>query len=260
MKRTLIKDIPRPLPEEVIDLMAGAPVYDSSCSPTARVYLIDKDGGYFLKRSPRGTLAREAMMDEYFHSLGLGAKVKAYISGEEDFLITERLFGEDGTHEIYLCDPKRLCDIYATRLRALHEIRPTGCPVVRTADYIKAVEDNYRTECYDRTQFPDSFGFRTPDEAIGRFREGKDYLKCDTLLHGDYCLPNVILDNWSLSGYIDLDSGGVGDRHVDIFWGCFTLYFNLHTTEYTDRFLDAYGRDKIEPELLHTVAAAEVFG
>ena len=68
-----------------------------------------------------------------------------------------------------------------------------------------------------------------------------------------------MLDNWKFSAFIDVGNGGVGDRHIDIFWGVWTLFFNLKTNAYYDRFLDAYGWDRIEPELLRTVAAFEVF-
>ena len=45
------------------------------------------------------------------------------------------------------------------------------------------------------------------------------------------------------------------------FWGgAWTLWFNLKTNKYHDRFLDAYGRDKIDESLLKVIAAAEVFG
>ena len=107
--------------------------------------------------------------------------------------------------------------------------------------------------------FPDNWGYDTPEAAFRVVEENARYLKTDTLLHGDYCLPNILLDNWKFSGFIDLDTGGVGDRHVDLFWGIWTLNYNLKTNAYGDRFLDAYGRDKIEPELLRAVAALEVF-
>ena len=86
------------------------------------------------------------------------------------------------------------------------------------------------------------------------------HLKTDTLLHGDYCLPNIMLDNWRFRGFIDLDCGGIGDRHVDLFWGIWSLGFNLKTDAYRDRFLDAYGRDAVEEEMLRLIAAIEVFG
>jgi kanamycin kinase len=62
------------------------------------------------------------------------------------------------------------------------------------------------------------------------------------------------------SGFIDVGNGGLSDRHIDLFWGAWTLEFNLHTDRYRERFFDAYGRDKIESDMLRIVAACEVFG
>jgi kanamycin kinase len=84
-------------------------------------------------------------------------------------------------------------------------------------------------------------------------------LKSDTLIHGDFCLPNVMLNNWQFSGLIDLGAAGAGDRHMDLHWGIWSLDFNLKTDAYRDRFLDAYGRDKIDMEILNSIGAFEVF-
>lgn len=261
MKKTALDNIPIALPSEFEHLLAGAPVYDSSCSPEARVYFIDRDGGYYLKCSQVGTLAREAQMTAYFHSKGIGAEVVGCLSDTSDWLLTKRVVGEDCVHETYLTDPKRLCDTLAETLRGLHELDFAGCPVMnRTQEYLAFAEDNYRTGRYDKTHFPDSFGYRSAEEAYAVLQEGKGALKCDVLLHGDYCLPNVILNDWRFSGFIDVGNGGVGDRHIDVFWGVWTLWFNLHTNDYRERFLDAYGRDKIDESILKIVAAAEVFG
>lgn len=69
-----------------------------------------------------------------------------------------------------------------------------------------------------------------------------------------------MLDGWKLSGFIDLGGAGVSDRHIDLFWGAWTLSFNLGTDEYRGRFFDAYGRDRVDEDMLKIVAAAEVFG
>lgn len=102
--------------------------------------------------------------------------------------------------------------------------------------------------------------FDSPEAAWSLVEESGHLLRADTLLHGDYCLPNIILNNWSFSGFIDLDSGGVGDRHVDIFWAVWTLVFNLKTNRFYHRFLDAYGREKVDEHLLRVIAAIEMFG
>ena len=57
-----------------------------------------------------------------------------------------------------------------------------------------------------------------------------------------------------------MGAGGISDRHVDLLWGIWTLAFNLGTTRYSERFMDAYGRDRIDPGLLRCVAAMEMVG
>ena len=261
MKRTLLNTLPELLPDDLLRFVEGARIYDSSCSPEARVYYVDRDGGYYLKRAAAGTLLREAEMTGYFHTLGLGAQVLSYRTGEHDWLLTSRVIGEDCTHADYLADPKRLCDTIALELRRLHETDYTRCPVQnKTAEYLSLAEKNYMTGNYDTSHFPDSFGYASAEEAYAVLQDGKGALKCDTLLHGDYCLPNIMLDGWRPSGFIDLGGAGVSDRHIDLFWGAWTLAFNLGTDEYRGRFFDAYGRDKVDEDIIKVVAAAEVFG
>ncbi len=261
MKRSLIDRLPEGVPDKIRDFVEGAQIYDSSSSGSARVYFIDKDEGYYLKSATSGMLAREAEMTKYYHSLGWGARVLDYISEGGDFLLVSRVPGEDCIHPDFLREPKRLTDTVAIALRRLHETDFSACPIKdRTAEYVSLAEENYRTGNYDSSHFPDSFGYRSADEAIRALREGRELLRCDTLIHGDYCLPNIMLDNWRLSGFIDVGCGGVGDRHIDIFWALWSLAFNLGTDSYTDRFLDAYGRDRVDMRALRTVAAVEVFG
>lgn len=261
MKRILIDKIPARLPEEIERLCRGARIYDSSCSPEARVYFIDRDGGYYLKCAGAGSLLRERIMTEYFHKKGLGAEVLDYQTGECDLLLTSRVVGEDCTHERYKSEPKRLCDLLAERLRFLHEQDFSDCPVKdRVGEYIARAEKNYIDDNYNKEHFPDSFGYSSGEAAMRALDDGKHLLKNEVLLHGDYCMPNIMLDDWRFSGFIDVDSGGVGDRHIDLFWGVWSLEFNLGTSEFASRFLDAYGRDKVDTSLLKIVAAAEVLG
>ena len=261
MNRTpIIPDFEK-IPPEFHPLLKGAPFFDSSCSPEARVFFIERDGGFYLKTAPKNTLKRESQLTGYFHRKGLGPEVCAYLSDERDWLLTRAVPGEDCVHPMYLENPERLCETIAELLWNLHHTDHTGCPVAdHTKLYLERVSSNYRTGNYDKSAFPDSFGYASAQEAWAVIQRDSKYLKSDTLLHGDYCLPNIMLDKWRFSGFIDLDCAGVGDRHVDLFWGTWTLWFNLKSTNYHNRFLDAYGRNEFEPELLRLIAACEVFG
>lgn len=263
MKRTKVSHISEALPAELKRYITGADVFDSSCSPEAKVYFIDKDEGYYLKFAKPNSLSKEAIMSDYFHSLGLGAEVLFYSrENERDVLLSARVKGEDCTHANFLSEPRKLASTIAKELRRLHEIDFSACPIKeRTNDYISTVFENYRTGNYDTSHFPDSFGYANAQDAIRVFEEGMSALKTDTLIHGDYCLPNIMLnDDFSLSGFIDLGAGGVADRHIDLFWGAWTLGFNLGTDEYRRDFFDAYGRDKVDEDIIRVIAAAEVFG
>lgn len=248
-------------PAEYRPFLRDAKLYDSSCSPTARVIYIDKGNGYFLKSAPKGDLHREAAITRYFHSKGWSPEVFSYRSDDRDWMLTAKIGGDDGTAAKYLAQPERLCDTLAERLARLHEADYADCPIQNhTEPYLAVAKQNHATDSFDKSHFPDSFGYRSGVEAWAVVAREGHLLKNDTLLHGDYCLPNIILEDWRFSGFIDLDSGGVGDRHVDVFWGIWTLFYNLKTTKYRERFIDAYGHGKVDEGMLRVVAAVEVFG
>lgn len=247
-------------PESFHEFLKDATIYDSSCSKEAKVIFIDKDGGYYLKRAEKGSLKTEAELTRYFHKKGLATEVVDYTSQEFDYFLTRAVKGEDCIYPLYLENPKRLCETTATLLRMLHETDFSHCPVDRTKTYIETVENNYKKGIFDNSLFTQKWRIGNKDETKKYADKNKHLLTNDVLLHGDYCLPNIMLDNWRFSAFIDLGNGGVGDRHIDLFWGIWTLYFNLKTNKYDDYFMDAYGRDKIDEDKLRLIGAMEAFG
>lgn len=174
MKKTLLNALPEETPQELRNFISAAHVFDSSSSPEAKVYFIDREGGYYLKRSGKGALEKEAHMTKFFHAKGLGAEVLQYLSHDSDWLLTAAVSGEDCLHEKHLSDPKRLCDTIAHELRRLHETDYTGCPVPdRTADYLAGAERSYRQGTYDPSHFPDSFGYPSAQTAYEVLSAGK---------------------------------------------------------------------------------------
>ncbi len=260
MKRTPVKLLPECFPHELTSLIDGAKIFDTSSSPEARVYFIDKDCGYYLKVAKSGSLGREVLMTEYFHSIGLGARVLSYLSDRQDYMLSEKVDGEDLTHPEYLSDPKRLAVTMANLLRSLHSTDASACPVIRTPEYLKTVEENYKRGRFDLSLFEDKCSFRSADDAYRFVVENSAVLNSDTLIHGDFCLPNILLKNWRFAKFIDVGNGGIADRHIDLFWGAWTLKYNLGTDAFRDVFFDAYGRELINPTALLVVEAAEIFG
>ena len=61
--------------------------------------------------------------------------------------------------------------------------------------------------------------------------QGKDFV------HGDLCLPNIMTDGKKITGFIDLDNSGLGDKLYDISWACWSLLYNLKDKKYIEEFL-----------------------
>ncbi|MBE6642765.1 MAG: aminoglycoside 3'-phosphotransferase [Ruminococcaceae bacterium] len=248
-------------PEKILSYLEDAKLYDSSCSPFAKVIFIDKNEGFYLKTAEKGTLKREADMTGFFAAKGLSSEVVEYISLDRDYMLTRKISGEDCTYYRYTEQPEKLCDTLATLLRKLHGESFEGCPVPdHTAVYLDTVEKNYKNKCFDLSYLDSSLGKLNADEVYKYVFERKHLLKSDTLLHGDYCLPNILLDDFVFSGFIDVGNGGIGDRHVDLFWGAWTLNFNLKTDKYRNRFFDAYGKNLVDLEIIKLISAIECFG
>lgn len=256
MKQTKITVDPADFPAEFRPLL-GNEVWDSSCSPTARVWYLPRHACY-LKRAPKGTLAAEATMTRYFHQKGLSAEVLSYTTLEEDWLLTSSLAGKDLTHAEYLANPKRLCDALGEALRRLHALPTADCPVQNKNElYLKTAAENRKAGLFDPSYSSTPL---SEEDAWKTVEAHRSLLQTEVLLHGDYCLPNLMLDHWQFSGFLDLGAAGAGDRHIDLFWGAWSLCYNLKTDAYRTRFFEAYGKDKVDPQKLQLIGCIECFG
>ena len=247
-------------PTELHGYLNGAELFDSSCSPQAQVIYAKKDDGYFIKRSTKGSLEREVAMTRYFHQKRLSAEVLAYFQDDVyDWLVTKKIHGFDCTEAVYTSKPEQLVDTLAAQLYLLHQEDFADCPVPNHTELMLERTENGQPD-KSFLKLDGLYDISSVNEARKIVDRFGNELQTDTLLHGDYCLPNVILDDWDFSGFIDIDTGGVGDAHVDLFWGIWTLNFNLGTTKYTERFIDAYGRQLVDKDLLKIVGAVALLG
>ena len=241
------------IPPEIQSCAGNAPLLDCSGHSAAKTYFIDTDGGYYLKTAPPGALAAEAAMTSYFHGLGLGARVIAYCAEAEcDYLLTARLPGEVAYSGAYLSQPEKLCEVFAESLWRLHQIPAEDCPCRPLERWLAACGE-------DKLCDARLLEGRAPEEEYRFLQANKGAFAHGALIHGDACLPNVLLRDWRFTGFIDLGGAGLGDPHIDLYWALWSLEYNLHTTAYAGRFLDCYGRQSIDTERLRLCAALGAF-
>ena len=247
MKRTKTHIDVATIPPTLHPYLKGAEVYNSNCSETAHTFFIQGKENYYLKVNRAGSLSRESKMTMFLSSHNLSTNVVAYMSDEKhDYLLTEAIPGEDGISGEHLSDPKRLAITFGKSLRTLHSLPVGDCPFTdRTTEMFTDVENNIWKNKFEYGIVPEGL-----TEAVSKFTSMKHIIQNDVILHGDYCLPNIIMDHFELTGFIDLGYGGFGDRHYDLFWGTWTLNYNFKTNKYKNLFLDAYGRDVLDLDRL----------
>lgn len=236
MEKTRIELDINEFPTSVRPYMQGTVMYDSSCSDHARVYYSDL--GYYIKVENKGLLEGEAKLVELFAGLGLGPEMVLYVSENKDYMVTKEAVGEDCISKHYMDEPEKLVKVLAETMRFLHGVDEDGCGrVLKEADIpLSAAMKLYEEQGY------------------------LDWVKCDTLIHGDFCLPNILLKDGKFSCFIDVGAAGMGDRHIDIYWVLWSMNYNLKTDKYTDLFLDLYGREYVDMEVLRLVAKVEKLG
>ena len=127
-------------------------------------------------------------------------------------------------------------------------------------NYFTLARNNYKIGKYEDYVLLKSFNINSKEEVIEYIKNNIHKLKSDTLLHGDYCLPNIVINENDDVTLIDLDHAGIGDKHIDLFWAIWSLTFNLKTEKYNDYFLELYGKDKYDESILKLIACIETFG
>ena len=183
-------------------------------------------GGAFLKIAPKDSLRRAALMQDYFARRGLSAPLIAYEQDERrDYLLVQTVPGQNAC--AFTGDPRWLSAALGEAARRLHETDAADCPLTD-------VNRRAAEACARET-----------GEVIDPAP-----LSCDALVQGDCCLPNIFFQDGRLTGFIDLNEAGLGDRHFDIGWLLWSLAYNLRTADWNDRLLDAYGRDAIDADRL----------
>ena len=140
--------------------------------------------------------------------------------GERQYLLMSRVPGKMSCDTYHLKRPRELVRLLASALKMLWSIDVQGCPRNRTIE-TKLEEAKFRVEnnLVDVSDSePETFGkdrFENPTALLHWLQKHKpDYEP--VLSHGDFCLPNVFLENGRISGFIDLGDTGIGDKWRDI--------------------------------------------
>lgn len=89
---------------------------------------------------------------------------------------------------------------------------------------------------------------RKPSDIYRELLDAKPKHEDLVFAHGDYCMPNVIIDENRLAGFIDLGGAGIADRYQDIALAIRSLRHNYRSDEYKSLFMAYYGLSEWDEE------------
>ncbi|GIG64738.1 aminoglycoside 3'-phosphotransferase [Phytomonospora endophytica] len=163
------------------------------------------------------------------------------------YLVATTVSGRDAASPWPAHERMRVIDAVADFARDLHALSTTGCPFDRS---LRVTVPNARVAVALGQVDLDGAGPQqalTELDAALRGNDTEDLV----LTHGDYCLPNVLLDPETLTvtGVVDVGRFGLADRYTDLTTMAGSIDGPLnpqYTREHTDRFLWRYGLARLD--------------
>ena len=162
--------------------------------------------------------------------------------GGTTILLTEALPGQDATQPVWRADLPALVRALGRGLRAFHEsVGEEWCPFrFDLARALAHVEDRVARDDIDPAGFHPEHAHLTPAAALAELEatapDDEDLVVC----HGDYCPPNVLLQEGRVTGYVDLGELGAADRWWDIATGAWSVGWNFGE-DLEPLFYESYG-------------------
>lgn len=152
--------------------------------------------------------------------------IEHFVKDDKSYLLMTRLEGE------MLSKDGDSLELYTKAINKLKEIDFSDCPVDnRLQHYLKKAEYNVEKGLVDiEDANPDTYGpegFKDPQELLSWLKDNQPEEEI-SYTHGDLCMPNILIKDGNISGYIDLGRGGLGDPYRDIAL-CYRSY--LYNTE-----------------------------
>jgi len=201
----------------------------------------------FLKLHPTGSrIPDEAVRLRWAEEfLPVPQLIEYGSDGDYDWLLTDGLPGVDATR--VTGDPVALVTALGEGMRAFHEAVPVReCPFDFT---IPVALDHVRRRLAaglidPAADFHPEHAGLTAEAAVERLVTTAPTVEDEVVCHGDFCLPNVMLEDGfggsKVTGYLDLGLLGVSDRWADLAACARSCDFNLGPG-YAELLFETYG-------------------
>lgn len=252
MRSEILLDAPRAWKASLADYSWTA--QEIGCS-SAAVFRLDARGrpSLFVKVEPAAPFEELPSEARRLRWLGRHAIACPTVEGEareagRNWLLISALVGSDLASSPQL-RPDRIIEIVARALRDLHGLDVTACPFDHRIDRrIEEAQARVEAGVVDESDFDGEREGQTARDLFQQLLARRPKDEDLVVTHGDACLPNLIADHTTFSGFIDCGRLGVADRHQDLALAARSIAANLGDP-WAETFLQLYG-GPIDPERL----------
>jgi aminoglycoside phosphotransferase len=244
-------DLQNSIPPELAEIIRGyAWCRDHLGESAATVFRLEAENksAYYLKISQRlsGSLRDEKMRLDWLQNRLPVPEVLFYAADEtSEYLLTEEISGLPASDKSFLENLGVLIEEAVSGLRLIHGVEIADCPFDSRLDRnLDAARNRMIRGQVDEDDFDEERLGRTAGDLFAELSAGPISDEDLVFTHGDYCLPNIILKNNKLAGFIDWGNAGVADRYQDLALLSRSMGHNFGA-QWEERVFERYG---IEPD------------
>ncbi len=166
----------------------------------------------------------------------------------EEFLLLSEIEGKVSYQTTSEDEKRNHISILAEGLKTIHSLDFSNCPVDNTPDnLINIAKSRMNRGLINSKNFDEGWSINTPEELFDKILENKPEKYDIVFCHGDYCLPNILIKDGKLSGFVDWCYGGLNDRYFDLVAVAWSIEYNFGQ-QWVKRFFDDYGLKDIDWE------------
>lgn len=208
------------LPPAIEALVQGRPYIQDTIGMSGATILCYSD--MVLKIQPQSTEAHRelAAMAWLSGKLPVPKILHAEVAEGVSYLLMSRLPGTMVCDASVMGQPRQAAACLAQGLKLLWQVDTAGCPAPNILDD-KLREAECRVAkglCSTQDAEPGTYGprgFSSPAALLAWLKENRPQ-ETPVFSHGDYCLPNIFVENRRISGFLDLGRSGISDPYQDI--------------------------------------------
>lgn len=213
-------------------------------------------GPLYLKTAPVARdlgIDHEAARLRWLRSAGIPSP-RVHASGIADgieYMVMDAAEGLPASDAYWSDAATAVATALGTTLARLHRVDIASCPFDRrTRVQLDDAQRNVALGLVDEDDFDHARKGRTAGDLLQELLAFPRTVDDLVVGHGDFCLPNVILQRdtagaLQCTGLIDCGRLGVADRHQDLALAIRSITFNFGA-EHVTAFLDAYGHSPVD--------------